>query len=854
MNGLRIPNFTLMSVFRLRLLYLLMFVSGFAALVYQVLWMKQLGLLFGNTAEAAGVTLAVFFGGLAFGSWFWGRRASNSAAPLRLYALLEIGIAAKALIYFGLLGIFRSFYPSLYQADAGAVTVLLFKLGLSLLLVFPPSFFMGGTLPAIGEFLTRRLADFSRTAALIYGINTLGAAVGVAAAAFLLVPALGFRLTYAVAVSFSLAVGAVAWWLARGGEEEVVVPSGKVAEAAAAGTRAERIVVPMVAFFSGFGVLALEVLWTRMFAQVHENSVYAFAMILVVVLTCLAAGAALSARIARQPWPPVRVLGLLMLLGGLALAFGPLLFMKTTSGMKTMTEIESWQRFVFSVFTMGFLGIGPVVIVLGMVFPFLMKAAGKGSIAAGRTLGWLLALNTCGAILGAMLCGFVLLPALGIWGTMSLITALYLLAGILAPYGSGPFSFAARAFGSTLLLMFLLLKPSNLPATGTDPARKGEVVLETWEGADSTVSVVEKQATGNRMIKINSAYVLGSTANAESQTRQGSIPLQLFPQAESVFFLGMGTGNSAGAALSPEFPQVKRVVTCELSPGVVEAARKYMPPPLLNGLFDDPRSRVLIEDGRHHLMATDEKFDIINADLFLPYSRGAGSLYSLEHYRDARKRLNPGGSYVQWLPLYQLTEFEFGVIARTMIEAFGHVSMWRNNFVPGHEIVALIGQPELMPITAAPNVPPQDLINAVNGLELEQTSPEMAAPFPETLPFFYGGNLTVSRDLFDAYPVNTDDRPVIEYQTPKTFRAAAGTTRIWHVGPDIADLTARLLEKSPLETDPVLAQRTKANRGFARAGLAFHRALIHKVLREGDKAQTQWREFQKLWRESAEEH
>lgn len=854
MHRLHILTFTLMPVRRLLLLYLLMFVSGFAALVYQVLWMKQLGLLFGNTAEAAGVTLAVFFGGLAFGSWFWGRRSNNSSSPLRLYALLEAAIATTALVYFGLFAIFRSLYPSLYQADAGAGTVLLFKLGLALLLVFPPSFFMGGTVPAIGEFLTRRLADFSRTAALIYGINTFGAASGVAAAAFLLVPVLGFRMTYVAAVSCSLGVAAVAWWLARGKEDDVVIPRGEVVKPAAPGTRAERIVVPVVAFFSGFGVLALEVLWTRMFAQVHENSVYAFAVILVVVLTCLAAGAALSARLAKQPWPPAKVLGLLMLLGGLALAFGPLLFMKATGGMKTMTEIESWPRFVARVFTMGFAGIGPVAIVLGTVFPFLMKAAGKGNIAPGRTLGWLLALNTCGAILGAMLCGFILLPALGIWGTMSLITVLYLLAGIFAPYGSGPFGFAVRAFGSMLLMMFLLLKPTNLPATGIDPARKGEVVLETWEGPDSTVSVVEKQASGTRMIKINSAYVLGSTANTVSQVRQGSIPLQLFPNAQSVFFLGMGTGNSAGAALSPEFPQVKRVVTCELSPGVIEAARKYMPPPLLNGLFDDPRSRVLMEDGRHHLMATDEKFDIINADLFLPYSRGAGSLYSLEHYLDARKRLNPGGCYVQWLPLYQLTEFEFGVIARTMLEAFGHVSMWRNNFVPGREIVALIGQPELVPITAAPAVPPQNLINAVTGLEWAETSPEMASPYPETLPFFYGGYLTPARDLFDAYPVNTDDRPVIEYQTPRTFRAAAGTSKIWHVGPDIADLTVALFEKCPLENDPILAQRTKANRGFARAGLAFHRAMIHKVLREGDKAQTHWQEFQKVWRESALEH
>ncbi len=142
-----------------------------------------------------------------------------------------------------------------------------------------------------------------------------------------------------------------------------------------------------------------------------------------------------------------------------------------------------------------------------------------------------------------------------------------------------------------------------------------------------------------------------------------------------------------------------------------------------------------------------------------------------------------------------------------------------------HEIVAFIGQPELVPIAAA--------------------------PFPETLPFFYGGYLTPSRDLFDAYPVNTDDRPVIEYETPRTFRAAAGRVKVWFVGPDIADLTAKLFEKCPLESDPILVLSTKANRGFARAELAFHRAMIDKVLRAEDK--TQWQQFQELWRESAAE-
>jgi spermidine synthase len=163
--------------------------------------------------------------------------------------------------------------------------------------------------------------------------------------------------------------------------------------------------------------------------------------------------------------------------------------------------------------------------------------------------------------------------------------------------------------------------------------------------------------TAGYSIKVNSGYSLGSTSSRISQILQTRIPLLIYPETESIFYLGMGTGATAGEALNKqEFRNIKEVTVCELLPDVVKASKKYMTGKVdntdyTNGLFSDPRAKVTVEDGRNHLMATGKKFDMINADLFIPYHRGTGSLYSLEHYQSAKKRLNPNGVYVQWLPL-----------------------------------------------------------------------------------------------------------------------------------------------------------------------------------------------------------
>jgi len=831
----------------------MVFLSGFASLVYQVLWMRQLGFLFGNTAQAASVTLAAFFAGLGAGSWWWGRRVGESARPMRLYAGLEFGIALAALAYFGVLHGFRAIYPMVYESVSAEAWLLIVKFGLAVVLVFPASFCMGGTIPAIAQVMIRDRSRFGRTASLFYGINTLGAALGVLCAAFIWIPSYGFGTSYVLALLISVGVGVWAWRLSGNGsaglEQSGDRLDGNVENPVERTPLAGRLALGGLCFFSGFVVLALEVVWMRVFAQVHENSVYSYAVILAVVLVCLALGAGISSILSRVAKRPMLVLGVLTTAGGVLLVLGPSLLMHVTDGLKPTKDIVPWNDYVRGLMKMGFGGIGYACILLGTVFPFLMKLAERDMRVPGQVLGRLLALNIVGAIAGSLVCGFIMLPAWGMWGTLKILSAVYLVVAILLPVGWKMPGMALRLVGAgALVMLFTVLNPSGLPVMGDLPREKSARILEVWEESGCTVAAIERPG-GHRVILVNSSYALGSTAAFEEQADQSRIPLHLFPETRSIFFIGLGTGISAGAALNSRFPNVERIVTCELTAAVVEAARKWIPPLMTGGVFTDERSVVRVEDGRHFLMASKERFDMINADLFLPYQRGAGSLYSKDHYESVLERLNPDGVFVQWLPMYQLTEYEFGVISKTMLEVFDDVTMWRNNFVPGEEKVALIARRKAAPFPLAAEGNRDAMLAAVDGLHWSQVTPGMVGFEPESMPFFYAGNLSAARALFEAYPVNTDNHPVIEYQTPKLFREVAATDAvIWCVGPKLAALVDRILETCPLDEDPSWSGHPEASLHLVRSGVAFHRSMIHKATGQRQNLEAAWETFIREWK------
>lgn len=800
---------------RTGVLLTLFFLSGAAALIYEVLWLKELGLLFGVTAYAAATTLAVFFLGLSAGSLVWGRRSQFFRRPLRVYALLEVGIALSALLYFGLLDLYQLFYPALFQHLGQHPSLMIsVKFMLAVGILFLPAFFMGGTLPVMGQYLVRRPEDLGRKASALYAINTFGAATGALAAGFYLPLLLGFRNSYLLAISLNLLVALVAFVWSRtevpADRPSLAAADSKAADQSAGAVLPARLIWAL-AFASGFLTLALEVLWTRMFSQVLQNSVYTFATILTVFLIALALGSVVAHLLCRSRANPAMALLFLLSAAAVAIALTPLLFYRLTSGLEQLGEGLGWMEYSLSVF-----GTASVTLLLpgllaGSIFPYLMKLGEAWHQSAGSTIGRLAAVNTVAAILGSLAAGFLLLDLLGLWRSLRWIAIAYvILAGLILVRVDRR---RVRWIGFTVggIMLILLVTGVGTRSFGLVSVDENEEIAWLREGAHGTVAVVHRD--GDLRLKVNNHYLLGTAASTPNQRVQAWFPLSLHPSPKRVFFLGMGTGITAGGALDYD---VERVVVTELNPDVVAASRENFSP-YLNGLFEDSRVEVIAEDGRAYLAGTDEIFDLVIGDIFLTYRVGVGSLYTVEHFQAVRSRLAPGGLFVQWLPMFDLSEEEFGIIARTMLEVFPQVSLWRRSMSPRFPVFALVAT-----VDTAPLNPDQARERLHQLVERGVVAPEV---WFQNIPFAaFAGNLAPIRSYFAGYALSTDDRRPLEYLSPVTERDSKTSERSRTLAfLELADFCERLLVQSQPRSDPFLGRLSDREFRQIDAGLEFYR-------------------------------
>ena len=904
-----------------RLLAGLVFLSGAASLVYEVLWLKELSLLFGSTAYAASTTLAVFFLGLAVGGAAFGRWSPRLRSPLRAYAWIELGIAASAALYFVLLEVYFQLYGPVYDALADRPAAFnAFRIALATLVLLPPAALMGGTLPVLGQYLVRRPHELGRHGSRLYAVNTIGAASGAFLAGFVLPPLLGFDRAYLLAMAANVVVAGVAWQWSRIDAGGATIDAGRAplgagsaaridagrapridaggatidagrapridagrappspdvaadrprpaerrgrvarsrrraatapgaAAAASPAWAASRAWLAAVAVLSGVFALALEVLWTRMFAQVLQNSVYTFSTILVVFLAALAAGSAIANRLCRVQAAPAHVLWALLVLSGLAVAATPFAFHRLTAGLSTLATGDAWIAYIVSIFANAMLLLFVPAALLGSVFPYLLRASEGSPAAPGAVIGRLAALNTTGGAAGALAAGFVLLGTIGLWNSIRLMAAGYLLLALAIawsawgdsrrerggradpeprrPTGRARLLPAAASVGA-LALLGTALDASRLPLVGVATER-GEALIATWEGPDGVVAVTER--AGNRRLKMNNFYTLGGTGSLEQEQNQALLPLMTHPDPRAVFLLGLGTGITAGTALRHP---VERLVVCEIAPDVIAAAAAYFEAPS-GGLFSDPRASVRACDARNHLLGTAERYDVILADLFIPWRAGVGNLYSREHFAAARERLTAGGLFVQWFPLFQVSRREFDLVARTMLSVFEQVTLWRGSFSAELPFAAFVGATE--PTTLDPGVIARNGLHLSGGVPLPD-----AAALAVTLPF-YAGNLSAADGLIPPGPVNTDDRPLVEYLAPVTQREERAGTTGWFHSTELAAFFGHLAELAPPARDPHLALLSAAQRDFVTAGLSYYQGTVARRLGRDAEAERHFRDF-----------
>lgn len=810
----------------------LFFASGAAGLVYQVVWMRELGLLFGNTAQAAGATLTAFFSGLALGGWAFGRRQKPLRRPLVAFALLELGIVVAALGAFAIIVLYASWLPDLYAyAGAGSWLFTAIKLGLALVCLLPAAFLMGGTFPVLGEAFTRERDTLGRSAGLLYALNTLGAATGAFLAAFVLPAAVGVRGSYGLAMATSAGVAVLAWvgdWIpaTRGPWRVATAEAGR-------GALPRGLVV--LAFLSGLGALALEVLWTRQLAIHLQNSVYTFGLILVVVLLALGGGALLARRLMRVRRLRGTLVVLLALSAGLV-AWTPAWLEVVHEGGWVMRTGDGFAAYVWSVFAEALLVLGPAALAIGTVFPYVMHLAprvGRGRAPAAAVLGRLVAWNTLGAILGAFGAGFLIGPLVGPRVAASAVALLYAGAAIALVRrrtGRGPV-----VTGALVAIVGVGVGLSVVQAReGLVPPK--ERLIAVYHGSAGTVTVSRRGV--HKKLRINRGYALGGTAEPRWEHLQAHIPLLIHPDPKDVFFIGLGTGITAGGAVLHD---VESITVAELVPEVVEAAREHFADhDLTHGLFQDERVTIRVEDARTILRGTRATYDVIVGDLFLPWKRGVGAVFNREQLAAARSRLRPGGIYAQWLPLYQLSREEFETIAATFLGVFPHAGIWRGDFFDHRPIVALVGHQDRGPIAPVLDAGAFQARYEEAARRGWLGSEAGGASIGFQL---YAGHLHGAwARLADARPT-TDTQPWIELLAPVHERARKARRERAFTGKALLALYEEMHAALPPARDPLLAGASATQKRWVEAGRHLYAYAVYQRVGDGKLRRDAWRDW-----------
>jgi len=730
----------------------LLFFSGIAALVYQTIWIKQLTLVVGVDVYAVTTGVSGFFAGLALGSAMFGRFADRSTNPLRMYVGLELSIAVFGVA--STLALAQA--PPVFVAVQAKYGLLAWLIPFCL--VAGPAALMGGTLPPLLAAVRPQADSIGRSAGQLYAANTAGAIVGVLLTVFAIVPAFGIRgaSMSAAALNFVLALAAlvVADWVSS-----VRVVPGTVPAASSEAAPGMRLALALYALAGGVA-LGYEVVWTQVIVQFLSTRAVAFSVVLATYLLGLVVGSWLYARFADRARHRWHVFGFLIAGAGITAMTtfaiqGPWLLTaqdwiwKAALGLTGSRMLAFCSRFALAAAVI----VLPATLLLGAAFPAAARLAIQPE-RVGGDVGKVLALNTAFGIAGTAVTGFVLVPALGLAGSLGALAFVAAMIGGVAIAREGHFRFKFAIPAAALVVMVAgsaIALPRDRLATLLASARGGEVVFYD-ESPGGTVAVIEQASSTDTLRRL---YIQGvsNTGDAMTSVRymrlQALIPLLVHHgQPKSALVIGLGTGITGGVLLID--PTLKRRVCVELLDPVVEAA------PLFRGNFGagtDPRLEIRVADGRHELMRGRELFDLITLEPPPPAAAGVVNLYSRDFYEIARQRLADDGILAQWWPIATQNDEDSRSLVRSMLDVFPHITLWTTEV---HEMM-LLGSLEPLPFDfsiIAKRFRTPGIAAALREVGVRSPAELMAMYVTDCkgLETFVG----------DALPV-TDDRPRIEY-------------------------------------------------------------------------------------------
>jgi spermidine synthase len=752
--------------------------SGLAGLVYEVTWTRLLTLYIGHTTAAASAVVAAFLGGLAIGAAAGGRVAT-AASPrraLQIYVALEIAVAVCAVLLPFELKAFEPVLQWAYQDGAGALFPLI-RIASCIVMVMLPALALGATFPMAIRWFARNSASPARQSSALYFVNTAGATAGSLLAGFVLIPSIGMSGTIGVAMAGTiLAALCVAAVIAR--DREIAIPvaaAPRPTPAEISHSHAPPWLAITILGVSGFAALVHEIAWTRILSLILGPTTYAFAATLAAVIAGVAIGSGIGTRlVTTRAAKAAGMLAFTLLLGALTAGWSYGLAGSRLPMMVAhhVADSADFDQLLLQGVLLTMALIVPTSACLGAAFPFALAVAEDRADSAAGRFGIVYAVNTVGSVLGSLAAGFVFIPVFGIQATLWIVSGCLIACTLVLTF-SGALTGMSRivgvavAIGAAILVAISPPWDRELLAAGVymyAPYVPKDLDLETQlkagdllyygEGAAATVSV--KKLTGTTTLAVDGKTDASNRGDMLTQKLIAHLPLLLHRDPKEVFVIGLGSGMTAGAALTHP---ITRADVIEISPEVVKAS-DYFKTENRNALAD-PRTHLIIGDGRSHLALSTKQYDVIVSEPSNPWIAGVSSLFTREFFESARRRLAPGGVICQWINAYNINTADLKSVIATFTNVFPQGTVW------------LVGQDDVLLLATLDPIEP-----ALARVPQRMTRPDVAADLASlgVLDAFSLTSLYVAgpRELasFTAGArIFTDDRLTLEFTAPRELHS-----------------------------------------------------------------------------------
>lgn len=798
------------------LLSVFLVLSGATGLVYEVIWSKALADILGNSGQAHAIVLATFMGGLALGAWVFGGVSDRVQRPLALYGVIELFVGLYALVFPSVQHVLGDTFLSLAGGmSEGARPVA--KLTFAALSLLPPTIAMGGTMPAMLKHATRGDPSIRATLAHLYAVNSFGAALGAWFAGTVSLPAIGLSATARWAAAINLGLAAVTILLARAAPTRAALERAVTEPPSTRYGRRETVAAMVGLVLSGFTAMLYETGWIRVLTLVVGGSTYAFTWIVCSFILGIALG---SFWVSRRPeadelqrfgWLQVGVVVTVALTIPLFLLV-PWLFLLAKSVLaRSEAAFPLWQFVMFASATLVMLA---PTFLMGAAFPVGARVVAQGHATVGKRLGLVWAGNTIGTVLGALLGGLWLMPAIGLERLFSVglvLSSVGALGAVLLAPTSQRRTLAIPVVVTAVVLSFTAfggwgpllaqLSPFRVDPEMVKLSSPG-LYLRTYANAfdtnfvkDDTFATVYvgtgRRKDAHRFLLVNGKPDASTGIHDQAtQVMLGQLGMLLAPKPpKQVMVIGAGAAVTVGSALTHP---LERLDLVEISPGVLEAARYFSD--VNRGALDDPRVTVTIDDARTALSLSKRRYDLIVSEPSNPWVSGISSLFTEEFFSVVEERLSDDGVLVQWIHTYEMNTELIRLVMRTLQRRFAEVTVWqggegdllllasrRPGLATPADLAARLGQPAVHDDLARIDV---ELVEGVLARQM-MTSAHVKA--------FAGEG-----------PSNNDDHNLLEYEAPVAFWARASAQvpdfRVKRSSPAGLALEAHL-SQTPLDRD-----------------------------------------------------